>query len=88
MKILISASGVFPEVFGGGRVYVYNLAKQLMCKRHNAAVLTNGPFSSDRGSYSINIHIYKEIPVASFSLNQEVLSYSRSEKTVRHVKLR
>ena len=80
MRIILSSAGFLPDTFGGGQVYVYNLARELLSKGHNVEVVTNGSLRTNGERYSIEHYFYENIPVTSFSLNQEVLSYGNLQK--------
>ena len=78
MKILISAQAFFPYSFGGGEIYVYRLAKELLNRGHTVKVLTRVKWHKDKKSNEpcvVQTYIYENIPVISLSLNPDKISY-------------
>ena len=78
MKILIAAPTFFPYSFGGGEMYAYRLAKELLRRGHLVEVLC--PLKWDesgrsREIYEIKEYQYENIPVISFCLNVDKISY-------------
>lgn len=78
MRLLISAPAFFPQSFGGGEIYVYHIAKELLKRGHTLKVLTPVKWDKDKKSNDacvIRTHIYDNIPVISLSRNPDKISY-------------
>ena len=74
LNILLSSSGFFPQSFGGGQVYVYSIAKELLLHGHNVRVLTSTKWNGGGNPYDISGYDYENIPIVSFSLNPYAVS--------------
>jgi len=74
MHIVLSSAGFFPDSFGGGPIYVYRLAHQLLNRGHQVTVLTASTWKYTHQSYTTNAYTYDDISVQSFSLNPERIS--------------
>lgn len=74
MNILLSSSGFFPNFIGGGEMYVYRLAKELLQRGHDVKVLTPVKWKDSKDPYIINKYDYENIPCVGFSLNPEAVS--------------
>jgi glycosyltransferase involved in cell wall biosynthesis len=82
MKIILSAPNFFPQSFGGGEMYVYRLAKELLKRGYLVSVLTPVKWPIDKKSLESSViqkYIYNNIPVISVSLNPDKVSFD--EKT-------
>lgn len=78
MNIILSSAGFFPNAFGGGQVYVYRLAKELLQQGHKVKVLTPVPWELHEKStelYIIKNYTYEDIPVISFMMNPDKISH-------------
>lgn len=74
MNILVSTPNFFPHSFGGGEIYVYRLAKELLQRGHDVKVLTPVKWKDSKDPYIINKYDYENIPCVGFSLNPEAVS--------------
>jgi glycosyltransferase involved in cell wall biosynthesis len=74
MNILLSSPGFFPHSFGGGEVYVYRLAKELLRRGHGLNVVTPVSWSEGTGPHVIKEYIYEDIPVISLAVNPDSIS--------------
>lgn len=74
MKILISSPSFFPYSFGGGEIYVYRLAKELVRRKYDITVMTSIKWKSEKGSYTFDSYKYEDIPVVAFSVNPAAIS--------------
>lgn len=79
MKIILSSAGFLPKTHGGGQVYVYRLAKELVKRRHKTTIITFAPWNGGNQATAVNTYTYEDIPVVSFSLNPIVVSYMESQ---------
>jgi glycosyltransferase involved in cell wall biosynthesis len=78
MKIILSAPNFFPQSFGGGEMYVYRLAKELLRRGHKLKVLTPVPWKKEKKTDEpcvIQRYVYENIPVISLSMNPDKISY-------------
>ncbi len=85
MNILFTAPAFFPHSFGGGEIYVYRLAGELLKQGHKLKVLTAVKWAKDKKSnesYEIQNYEHEDIPVISFSRNPDKISYV--EKIIGH----
>lgn len=76
MKILLSSKSFYPASFGGGEIYVYLIAKELIKRGHHLNVLTNKQWDDKKASYNIEQYRYENIPVVSFIFNPDAISSS------------
>jgi glycosyltransferase involved in cell wall biosynthesis len=77
VKIFLSAPAFFPHSFGGGEIYVYRLAKELLKRDYSVNILTSAKWDADKKSnepHVIQNYMYENIPVISISLNPEKIS--------------
>jgi len=74
MKILLSSADFFPNSFGGGEVYVYHLAKELLRRNHDVTVFTPAKWNGQKDHYKVETYKFENIPVVTYSLNPEVVS--------------
>jgi glycosyltransferase involved in cell wall biosynthesis len=72
-KIILSVAGFFPEAFGGGQVYVYNLAKELQKRGHNVIILTSAAWEDGYNTYNIKRYEYDGLSVIGVDLNPDVI---------------
>lgn len=79
LKILLSSSAFFPHSFGGGEVYVYRLAKELLRRGHDVNVLTRVHHRGTKGPYAIDRYNYENIPVISFALDPDGISAAEAQ---------
>jgi glycosyltransferase involved in cell wall biosynthesis len=85
MKIILTAPAFFPHSFGGGEIYVYRLAKELLRRNHKVNILTPVKWDADKKShevYALKNYSYENIPVLSISLNPDKISFA--EKATGH----
>jgi glycosyltransferase involved in cell wall biosynthesis len=78
VKILVSAPAFFPHSFGGGEIYVYRLAKELLKRNHEVKLLTPAKWEDHEKStepYIIKDYTYEDIHVISFLLNPDKISH-------------
>lgn len=73
MRIIISSAGFYPETFGGGQVYVYNLAKELQKRGHNVIILTSMPLEGGENNYNIKRYEYDGLSVIGVNLNPDAI---------------
>ena len=78
LNIILSSPGFFPQSFGGGQVYVYRIAKELLRRGHNVRVLTSIKWDGGGNPYDISVYDYENIPIVSFSLNPYAVSLKES----------
>lgn len=71
MNIILSAYGFFPNAQGGGEVYVYRLAKELLRKGHDVTVLTTVNWTTGEELFIMDEYSFEEIPVITFTINPE-----------------
>jgi glycosyltransferase involved in cell wall biosynthesis len=74
LDILLSSADFFPNSFGGGEVYVYHLAKELLRRSHNVTVFTPAKWNGQKDHYKVESYKFENIPVVTYSLNPEVVS--------------
>lgn len=74
LNILLSTAGFFPNSFGGGQVYVYRLAKELIRRGHDVTILTSDMWQDGNGENILNSYEYGGIPVRAIRLNPKTLS--------------
>lgn len=74
MNIVLSSADFFPNSFGGGEVYVYHLAKELLRRSHNVTVFTPAKWNGQKDHYKVESYKFENIPVVTYSLNPEVVS--------------
>jgi glycosyltransferase involved in cell wall biosynthesis len=75
MKILLSSADFFPSNFGGGQVYVYRLAKELIRRGHDVIVLTNRRWGEGNQAYTIDRYNYENIAVICLLMNPEAITH-------------
>jgi glycosyltransferase involved in cell wall biosynthesis len=75
LKILISALAFFPNSFGGGEIWVYRVSKELLKRGHLIKVLTPGQWKGGKDPYSIDSYTFEDIPLVSYSLNPNEVTY-------------
>jgi len=78
VNILISAPTFFPYSFGGGEIYVYRIAKELLKRNHEVKLLTPAKWEGHEQStepYIIKDYTYEDIHVISFLLNPDKISH-------------
>lgn len=74
-KILISTPNFFPHSFGGGEMYVYRLAKELIRRGYTMKILTPSLWNGGNGSYQLSDYSYEDISVTSLALNSSSVNY-------------
>jgi len=77
VKIFLSAPAFFPHSFGGGEIYVYRLAKELLKRDYSVNILTSAKWDAGKKSnepHVIQNYMYDNIPVISISLNPGKIS--------------
>jgi len=74
LNILLSVAGFFPTSFGGGQVYVYRLAKELLRRGHNVDIITMAPWRGGNEQYTVESYGYDGLPVKAIMLNPKALS--------------
>jgi glycosyltransferase involved in cell wall biosynthesis len=67
---MLSSAGFFPQSFGGGEMYVYRLAKELLVRRHEVTVVTP---AQRKGGDSISHYVYDDVPVVSLAMDTELV---------------
>ena len=75
MNILITAPNFFPHSFGGGEIYVYRIAKELMKRGHNIAIMISVKWRGGKGTYVVDRYHYENIPVVTLSISPEAASF-------------
>lgn len=71
---MISAASFFPHRIGGGEVYVYRMARELIERGHAVTVLAKSPVENGAAGGTITRYKYEGIPVISYALNPSSLS--------------
>lgn len=79
MRIMLSSAGFFPIAHGGGQVYVYRVAKELLKRGHEVRIVTSGPWNGGVAATALVRYTYENIPVVSFSLNPNKTGYTESQ---------
>jgi glycosyltransferase involved in cell wall biosynthesis len=74
MKYLLSVPLFFPYSYGGGQVYVYRLARELLRRGHDVNIISSAPWQSGNEEYAIESYEYSGVPVRTIKLNPEALS--------------
>jgi glycosyltransferase involved in cell wall biosynthesis len=69
VNILLSSDGFLPDSFGGGQVYVYRLAKELLRRGHVVNIVTPIRWRGGESLYVMDHYIYKDVPVITFAVN-------------------
>ncbi len=75
MKIILSSAGFFPHSFGGGEIYVYRLAKELLRRGHEVRVVTPSRWLDGEGACHTTDYSCEDIPVTSLAVNPEKVSW-------------
>ncbi|MFZ3136818.1 MAG: glycosyltransferase [Thermodesulfovibrionales bacterium] len=76
MKYLLSVPNFFPYSFGGGQVYVFNLARELKKRGHNTFIITSKPWSKNSKPFQIDDYEYEGLFVKAISLNPNFITQS------------
>jgi glycosyltransferase involved in cell wall biosynthesis len=74
MKYLLSVPLFFPYGYGGGQVYVYRLARELLRRGHDVNIISSAPWQSGNEEYAIESYEYSGVPVRTIKLNPKALS--------------